>query len=232
MKKFCAIIFVLTSVLSAMAQSPTTYNLNVGEFSELCVRDGLNVDYTSDDDKAGTASFTCQASLASSIVFNNKGGKLVIQLSPESARTNGLPTITVHSRFLTKIENTSDSTVRAQWMARSPKFEAKLEGNGTLVVRGLDANEVKGTMRLGHGTLILTGKCKDAKLNLTGTGVIQADELSASEVTVNAKGTGSIGLNATTLLNVYGMGSTNIYYIGDPEIKNRSVGLKLNKLTK
>lgn len=232
MKKFCAIILLLTCVLTAMAQTPTTYNLNVGEFMELSVRDGLNVDYTSDDDKSGTASFTCQASLASSIVFNNKGGKLVIQLSPESVGTKGLPTISVHSRFLTKIENTADSTVRVLSMVGSPKFEAKLEGNGTLVVRGLDANEVKGTMRLGHGTLILAGKCKDAKLNLTGTGVIQADELVATEATVNAKGTGSIGLNATTMLNVYGMGATNIYYIGDPEIKNRSVGLKLNKLTK
>ena len=99
-------------------------------------------------------------------------------------------------------------------------------------MRGLDANEVKGTMRLGHGTLILTGRCNDAKLKLTGTGVIQADELTATEATVNASGTGSVGVNATSTLNVYGMGSTAIYYIGDPVIKNRSVGLKLNKLTK
>ena len=114
----------------------------------------------------------------------------------------------------------------------SPKLEVKLEGNGHLIVRGIDANEVKGTMRLGHGTLILTGKCKDAKLNLTGTGVIQADELVAEEATVSAKGTGSVGVNAVNALNIYCMGSTSVYYIGNPAIKNRSVGLKLLPLAK
>ena len=230
MKKVFALITALTYVFTAAAQSPTGYNLNVGEFSELRVSDGINVDYTSDNEKSGQASFTCQASMASAIMFNNKGGKLVIQLSPESIGTKDLPTITVHSRYLTKIENTADSTVRVLSLAGSPKFEAKLEGHGHLIVRGLDANEVKGTMRLGHGTLILAGKCSDAKLNLTGTGVIQADELVAGEATVNAKGTGSVGVNATNSLNVYGMGSTSIYYVGDPAIKNRSVGLKLNRL--
>ncbi|MDE6684863.1 MAG: DUF2807 domain-containing protein [Duncaniella sp.] len=232
MNRILSSVAFLASILVASAQSPTTYNLNVGEFSELSVRDGINVDYTSDNEMSGTASFACQPSLASAIIFNNKGGKLVIQLSPENEGAKGLPTITVHSRFLTKIENTADSTVRAVSLAGSPKFEAKLEGNGHLIVRGLDANEVKGTMRLGHGTLILTGRCNDAKLKLTGTGVIQADELTATEATVNASGTGSVGVNATSTLNVYGMGSTAIYYIGDPVIKNRSVGLKLNKLTK
>ncbi len=222
----------MSCVIGMSAQTPTNYDLNVGEFSELRVSDGINVDYTSDPDKAGRAYFNCPAQLASSFIFSNKGGRLTIQLAPETIGTRNLPTITVHSKYLTKIENTSDSTVRVLSLFGSPKLEVKLEGNGHLIVRGIDANEVKGTMRLGHGTLILTGKCKDAKLNLTGTGVIQADELVAEEATVSAKGTGSVGVNAVNALNIYGMGSTSVYYIGNPAIKNRSVGLKLLPLAK
>lgn len=225
-------ILLMSCVLGISAQSPTNYDLNVGDFSELRVSDGINVDYTLDAERSGRASFECPASQVSSFMFTNKGGKLTIQLSPEAIGSRNLPTISVYSKFLTKVENTSDSTVRVLSLNGLPKFEAKLEGNGRLIVRGIDANEVKGVMRLGHGTLILTGKCKEAKINLTGTGVIQADELVADEVSVNAKGTGSVGVNPVKTLNVYGMGSTSVYYIGQPEIKNRSVGLKLMPLTK
>lgn len=225
-------ILLMSCVLGVSAQSPTNYDLNVGEFSELRVSDGINVDYTSDADKSGRAFFYCPAHQASSFMFTNKGGKLTIQLSPEAIGARNLPTITVHSKYLTKVENTSDSTVRVLSLNGLPKFEAKLEGNGRLVVRGIDVTEVKGSMRLGHGTLILAGKCKEAKLNLTGTGVIQADELVAEDANVSAKGTGSVGVNAVKSLNVYGMGSTSVYYIGQPEIKNRSVGLKLMPLTR
>ncbi len=131
-----------------------------GEFSELRVSDGINVDYTSDPDKAGRAFFNCPAQQASSFMFTNKGGRLTIQLSPEIIGARNLPTITVHSKHLTKVENTSDSTVRVLSLNGLPKLEARLEGNGHLIVRGIDATEVKGTLRLGHGTLILTGKCK------------------------------------------------------------------------
>lgn len=232
MKKLGSFILFMSCALAVSAQSPTNYDLNVGEFSELRVSDGINVDYSSDPDKAGRAYFNCQAQQASTFMFTNKGGRLTIQLSPENIGAKNLPTISVHSKYLTKVENTSDSTVRVLSLNGVPKFEAKLEGNGHLIVRGIDANEVKGTMRLGHGTLILTGKCKEAKLNLTGTGVIQADELVAEEASVNAKGTGSVGVNAVGSLGVYGMGSTSVYYIGNPAIKNRSVGLKLVPLAK
>lgn len=232
MKILYAMVLFVAGVLPSSAQSPTNYNLNVGEFSELRVSDGVNVDYVSDASKAGRACFECPSQQASLFMFTNKGGKLTIQLSPEGIGAKNLPTISVYSKYLTKIENTSDSTVRVLSVAGAPKFEARLEGNGHLVVRGIDANEVKGTLRLGHGTLIITGKCKEAKLNLTGTGVIQADELVAEEASVNAKGTGSVGVNASGSLGVYGMGSTSVYYIGSPVIKNRSVGLKLMPLTK
>lgn len=232
MKTLCSFILFISCALGLSAQTDTSYDLNVGEFSELRVSDGINVDYTSDPDRAGRAFFNCPAQQASSFMFTNKGGRLTIQLSPEIIGARNLPTITVHPKHLTKVENTSDSTVRVLSLNGLPKLEARLEGNGHLIVRGIDATEVKGTLRLGHGTLILTGKCKEAKLNLTGTGVIQADELVAEEATVNAKGTGSVGVNAVSALGVYGMGSTSVYYIGLPEIKNRSVGLKLMPLSK
>lgn len=233
MKKIISFFIFLTTFTSYIsAQQSNKYDLNVGDFNELRVNDAVNVDYKYDSAKAGKAEFECLPEYASSFMFNNKGGKLTIQLSSDALGRKDIPKVTVYSKFLSKVENNADSTVRVMSLNSIPKFEAKIEGNGRLVVHEIDANEVKGTMRLGHGILVLTGVCKEAKLNLTGTGVIQADELKADNVSVNAKGTGSVGVDAEVSLGVYGMGSTSVYYVGNPEIKNRSVGLKLIPLKK
>lgn len=232
MKRYNILMLLLAFMVSAKAQQPTAYDINVGDFNELKVSDGINVDYKFSADSAGRAYFDCPARMVSAFIFTNKGGKLNIQLSPESIGTKDLPSITVCSKFLTKVENNGDSTLRVISANGVPKLEAVLEGNGRLVVKGVDANEVKAVMRLGNGTLVISGKCSEAKLDLTGTGVIQADELVAQSASVSAKGTGSVGVNAVNNLGIFGMGTTSIYYVGSPAIKNRSVGLKLYPLNK
>ena len=103
MKTLCSFILFISCALSLSAQTDTSYDLNVGEFSELRVSDGINVDYTSDPDKAGRAFFNCPAQQASSFMFTNKGGRLTIQLSPEIIGARNLPTKTVRSKHLTKV---------------------------------------------------------------------------------------------------------------------------------
>lgn len=232
LRHILALIALIAALPHTKAESLTNYDLKIGDFTELRVSDGINVDYRHDDALAGKARFKCPSQMASAFMFTNKGGKLTVQLSPESMGIRNLPTIQVYSRYLTKVENTADSTVRVLSIKDCPKLEAKLEGNGRLVVHHVDANEVKGAMRLGHGTLVISGKCRDAKFDLTGTGVIQADDLEAENVQVNAKGTGSVGVCPEKTLSVFGLGSTTVYYTGSPEIKNRSMGIKLSPLSK
>ena len=62
MKTLCSFILFISCALSLSAQTDTSYDLNVGEFSELRVSDGINVDYTSDPDKAGRAFSTVRLS--------------------------------------------------------------------------------------------------------------------------------------------------------------------------
>lgn len=225
MKAFLT-LFLLLGFMGSRAAELVKYELNVNEFFELKVIDGINVVYSCNPDSAGLAVFTCPASKASAFIFNNKKGKLSMQVSTESIGKTDLPVITVYSTYLTKVENSGDSLVKVLNVAEGPKFSAKLIGNGRLVVRDIKATEVNGAISTGNGTLILSGKCREAKLNFMGTGVIQADELEAVNASVKASGTGSIGVWATEKLSIMGAGSTKVYYKGTPEIKNRSLGIK------
>ena len=228
--------FILTPIIAlicgvaAYGQNLTKYELKVGEFNELKVVDGINVDYKCNNDSAGLAVFTSLPEKASAFIFNNKKGKLSMQISTESVGMKDMPTVTVYSKYLTKVENSGDSTVRVPSVAKGPKFAATLMGNGRLAIRNIEMVEVNGKIATGNGTLVLDGSCEKANYTFMGTGVIQADGMKAELVSVKASGTGSIGVWAVSKLSIMGAGSTKVYYKGNPEIKNRSVGIKATQM--
>lgn len=216
----------------ASAAEPQHYAIKVQEFNSLKVINAVNVDYRCDRDSAGLAVFDCDPSIASTLMFGNQDGRLTIQLATEGVAIADLPTVTVYSSFLTSVENSADSTVRVLSLTPTPKFSATVIGNGMLTVRGIDATKVDGSLKTGKGTMVLRGRCNEASLKFFGTGTIQADDLEACLVNVTASGTGQIGVWPTQELKVKGMGSTTIYYRGDPKIKKGplTVGVKIKKL--
>ena len=227
MNKTILTIALLAATATASAQQTTRYEVDVTDFNELKVTDGINVDYVCSPDSAGKAVFHATPEMASQIIFQPDKSKLNIQLVPKAERVNReLPTVTVYSSYLTHVENDGDSLVRVLSIAPGPKVKARIIGNGRLSVRGLKANTVEGNIDTGNGTLVLYGTCNDAKLTCTGTGNIQADALEAQEVNVILTGTGTVGCNAAKKQYVKGLGSGKVYYGGNPEIKKRGVGIK------
>ncbi|MBR3765597.1 MAG: DUF2807 domain-containing protein [Muribaculaceae bacterium] len=227
-KTFLTIILliIVTSVVSA--QKLSRYELDVKDFTELKVIEGINVNYVCNPDSTGRAVFIATDELASVLMFNNTKGRLEMQIATDGIDYKNLPTVTVYSKFLTKVENSGDSTVRVLNVASCPNFKARLIGNGRLIVKGIDVTYLDGSIDTGNGQLILYGKCESAKLSCTGTGTIQADELVSNDTKCVMLGTGTIGCQALTSLNVVGASSGKVYYKGNPEqIKKRSVGVKI-----
>jgi len=231
MKTITSILSLLCCI-SATAAGLVKYELKVNEFHELKVVDGINVVYSCNPDSAGLAVFTCPSEDAAAFIFNNPKGKgvLSMQLSTESVGKKNMPVVHVYSSFLTKVENSGDSLVKVLDVAEGPKFSAQLIGNGRLVVKHVKATEVNAGIATGNGTLVIAGECESAKIKLVGTGVIQADELKADDVSVKASGTGSVGVWPLNNLSVSGVGSTKVYYKGEPKIKNRTLGIKTLQL--
>lgn len=206
------------------AQNTRRYELKFGEFHELKVVDGINVDYISDPSRAGTVEFMADQTTASSVIFEPGKGKLSISLASRDTVYTKLPTVTVYSSFLSYVKNSGDSTVRVLSPAPVPKFKAQLVGNGRLVARDIKATEVEGAIYTGHGIMVLSGETTMAKLNIAGgASQIQADELKANEVSCTVTGTGTVNCYAVKKLSVGGLGSGKVIYRGTPEIKNKLV---------
>lgn len=231
MKRFALFSTLLITCISVWAEAPIRYELDVKQFNELKVVEGINVNYVCNADSAGKAVFTTTADLASVLMFSNNDGKLEMQIATDGINYRNLPTVTVYSNFLTRVENSGDSTVKVLNVAPCPRFKARLIGNGRLVVRDIKATTIEADIRTGNGTLIIGGKCDTAKFNTTGSGVIQADEVEAGDVKCTLAGTGSIGCWPSGKLTIIGAASGKVYYRGKPtEIKNLSIGVKAESI--
>ncbi|MCM1111287.1 MAG: DUF2807 domain-containing protein [Clostridium sp.] len=225
-----SILTAVAAIVAANSQQKQHFTLDVKDFSELKVVDGINVDYYCQSDSAGYVVFDAEPELSSAIMFTPSDGKLTIQLASRDNIPQNLPTVRVYSRYLASVENDGDSLVRVLNVAPGPKFKAKLEGNGRLSVRDIDTNELTANLMTGNGSIVVFGRCEIAKLYLAGTGSITADELTARKVNCRLGGTGTIGCNATEELSVKGLGTGKVYYLGTPKIKNRTLGIKVERL--
>lgn len=230
--KHILLCFIAVASLAANAQSRTPYDLKVNNFTELKVVDNINVVYRCNPDSAGHVVFTAYPEQASALIFQPDGVRLDILVAPEAEnRAEALPTVTVYSSYLIRAENDGKGHLQLGSVAPGPKLQIVLEGNGRITARNLALSTVDASIRTGNGEIVVTGNADLAKLSSLGTGQIQADELKAREAKCRITGTGSIGVNASENLTVSGMGTGTVYYLGNPEIKNRTLGIKTKRLT-
>lgn len=228
MKYFFSIILLTFSIFATSAQEVSRYELDIKDFSELKVIEGINVNYVCNTDSAGRAVFIADDKMASILMFSNSKGRLEMQIATDGIDYDNIPTVTVYSKFLTKVENCGDSTVRVISVAPTPQFKARVIGNGRLIVKDIDATHIDGSIDTGNGQLILYGKTTSSKLSCTGSGTIQADELISNDTKCVMLGTGTIGCQALNTLNIVGVSSGKVYYKGQPStIKKRFVGVKV-----
>lgn len=223
MNRLLPLLAILLAAFTMNAQSEV-YTVNVGQFSKLRITDNVNVVYRFNPDSTGMAQYRGAKEFADAFILTPKTGKLRIQVSTEDVGKPDLPTLYVYSDFLTEVESTSALTVNVESCAPCAEMKLTLTGNGTLSAENVKANVVKAFLRTGNGTINISGRARDAVYRMLGTGIIQADRLEAEKVQCKILGTGTIGCWALQNLNVSGIGSTKIYFKGEPLVKKTGGG--------
>jgi hypothetical protein len=82
-------------------------------------------------------------------------------------------------------------------------------GSGSLAVRDLQADRVRASIA-GSGSMILAGTAKTAALSASGTPMIVADKLLASEVTILAEGSAEVVASARERAKVTAAGTAQV----------------------
>lgn len=217
MKKLSGLLAAaLFSLSPAMAE---TYELNAGPFDNLNVHGDFNVVYRSVPDSAGYVVYESPVDINDMLDIRINKGKLSIKKTNVDDTFAKIPTIYVYSDFLQNVTSEGGGQTVIGHSAVVPSFTAKLIGNGKIVINDVNTTNFKASIDTGNGTIAAHGKCTKASFRLTGSGVIQADNLEANEVNCTVLGTGTIGCYPLDVLDVRGLGTTKVYYYGAPTVK-------------
>lgn len=223
------IFSTLAFLLVAVSLSAKEFTLPVGQFSKVQVDDNVNVIYIGGDGTPSRVRYEGDQKYAKAFLITDKGDKLRIQVETAFVADPELPTLYVYSDFLKQASISSESTLKIDTAAPCSEVSLSIMGNGNIVANNLKATKISAAVKSGNGTISIEGHCQKANFTMIGNGTIQADRLEAAEVECKILGTGSIGCWPVNELKVRGIGSTKIYYKGDPEIDKKGGG-KLFKL--
>lgn len=221
------VVTVIFGANMLFAQDMQRYKINVGDFEELTVVDGVPVHYVNNPDSAGWAVFESSPEVCSRIMFSNAKNHLKIQTDAEDSVVTGVPMLTVYSSSLKKICNSGDSLVVADVSAELEKFTIRQIGNGRLVVENLKATKIDARLTAGCGTLYVSGETTTAKFSNISSGTISAYNLVAENVSCSILGAGPVECTPSKTLKISGLGAGKVYYQGAPEkVSNKSLGVK------
>ncbi len=228
MKRFNTLLTIALGAALAASAEVNDYKLDVQDFVELTVVDGVNVEYHCNPELAGTAVFSCEPEMASHLMFANHADKLTIQTDATETPIEGVPTVIVYSSNLRRCENSGDSLLVVNLGQHVDKFKIKQIGNGATEVHQLDAEMLDGSVTTGRGAIRVDGTAPKVSFSNVGSGPIDASALSAEQIKCLIFGTGDIKCTPSEKLSIIGAGSGSVYYAGQPtKVSNRSIGVKL-----
>ncbi len=227
MKKILFTALLLFTAAFAWAAEPEVFRIDVHNFSNLTVVDGVPVDYHALPDSAGWAVFVCPPEVAKEISFTNEKDHLTIRTTAEETPIIGVPRVRVYSTTLNRVENSGDSLVRIFSPAPVKTLKARQIGNGTLEIVSIVADEVDAGVTAGNGTLAMSGKAGKVKINNVSTGPVSARDLTAANISCFIFGSGNIECTPSETLKVYGAGTGKVIYHGTPKVSRRGIGVKV-----
>lgn len=202
-----------------------TFTKEIGQFEKLKINGNFSVIYKCHTDSAGFARYEAESGMDDVFFFDlKKDGTLKVQTTDPYWGKPNLPVLYLYSDFLSGVENSSDLSVTICDLVPSGAFSANQIGNGSITAENIKSTNVSASITTGNGSVNLSGKCVNANFRMLGAGLISADRLLAENVKCSILGTGSIGCWPVETLSVKGIGSTKIYYKGQPKIKKTGGG--------
>jgi len=212
MRKFAtSLIIAALSVVAVSARDKAAdYKLNVQNFCELTVVDGVGVDYVCLPDSAGWAVFSCPP-----------------KTDADESPIRGIPRVRLYSASLRKVTNSGDSLLRLSTSVPVSDFSIHIIGNGVVRASNVRADNVDVRISAGCGHVYIDGTARRCTARNVGTGLIEASRLRCEEFSCFVVGPGNIHCRPSAMLKVYGAGSGIVYYHTTPAaIKKRGLGVK------
>ncbi|WEK18046.1 MAG: DUF2807 domain-containing protein [Candidatus Pedobacter colombiensis] len=128
----------------------------------------------------------------------------------------------VTAKQISSLTMSGNGSITVSGTIKAAEFATTLSGSGTIKAN-IEADKITGVIS-GSGTANITGKADVASVTLSGPGTFGNKTLSVNELSARISGKGTINITAHTKIKAFISGSGHIYYSGDAEVKETTLG--------
>lgn len=130
--------------------------------------------------------------------------------------------IVLYSPSFEKIEINGSGKILTAGSIHSEKLSLRINGSGDF--NGSLYGKNMSTTINGSGKIALSGKTQFHEVEINGSGNLLADSLIVDQYQLSLRGSGDASVQAISKLNAEVIGSGNITYTGQPEVKTQITG--------
>lgn len=223
MKPVFSLIFSLFTLL-AMAQESEVRN--VGSFSGIKAAEGIDVYLKKGDKESVKVEVT--GTRISNVITEISGSYLKIHMREGNYRNNDVDVYVTYVN-LEKLSCSSAANVFSEEVIRTDELEMSVSSAGSIDIK-LEAGEVE-VDASSSGEAELQGKVRFLRIDVSSAGEVDAYDLEAEKVSVNASSAGTAKVNAVKELEAEASSAGSIRYRGNParSITNASSGGSVKK---
>lgn len=228
-------VFVLSLMLvdlPAMAQrikgngNIKTENRKVADFKGLDVNGGFEIQVTLGNNES--VRIEADENLLGNIKTEVKKGILHIY-NEGSITTKNKMKAYVTLRELNSLDISGGVKVIGKSTFKVPEFKMELSGAANIQM-ALETTKLTAGMS-GASKITLTGRADNLSLNMSGASNVNAEDLEANIVSVDASGASKVRVFAKESLNIDASGASHVAYKGSPSITSEtSGGTRISKL--
>lgn len=209
MKKITILLFLVSSIL--WSQEPVTINL--GDFKELKVYNGLQVELVT----ANRAQIIITGSQAQDVSVKNTNGTLKIRLKfPDSFIPEDVSIVLHHTNNIVVLDANEGAQITSEEKIKAQFLELKTQEGAQIIlpvdVKNLNVKSVSG------GTITLKGQVQNQTIEANTGGIYEAYNLQSKQATVKAATGARVEIAVSEVLNGQVRFGGSILYKGSPEV--------------
>lgn len=194
--------------------APETYEINVGDFTEVRVELLCDIIYSSAP--SGSVTLEIQPNLMRHVSVKESGGVLTVRAARNihwSGKT-WVPVLYISTPSLSKVSHVGAGSFKTVDPIVADSFSLNITGaaNSTAM---LDVDRLSVNLA-GAGNIELSGRADDANIDIAGTGRLDALDLETRYSMINIAGVGTVRINCIEKLRIVAGGLGTVEYTGSP----------------
>lgn len=220
------LITLITIVISSSIFAQNAVQKTVGEFSELKVYDLIQMELVKSDENK----VIITGANSSSVLVNNKNGKLKIKMNLEGSFNGSNTKVVLHYTEVDIIDVNEGAQVKSQDTIKQFEIDLRAQEGGIIEI---PMNTKYANIKAVTGGIIETsGTSKKQKITLLTGGKYKGEHLETETTEVSISAAGEAYVNGSKLVDVKIRAGGDVYIYGNPETinENKALGGRVKRM--